>query len=139
VFAALRARLVERVAVVVRDVVRGRAALDAAGVAGDVLPWGTALPPAALLVNATSLGMTGQPPLDVDLSGMPVDTVVYDLVYAPLETPLLAAARARGMPVIDGLSMLIGQAAAAFAHFYGTAAPRQYDAELRALLTGKSL
>ena len=139
VFAALRARLVERVAVVVRDVVRGRAALGAAGVAGDVFPWGTALPPAALLVNATSLGMTGQPPLDVDLSGMPVDTVVYDLVYAPLETPLLAAARARGMPVIDGLSMLIGQAAAAFAHFYGTAAPRQYDAELRALLTGKSL
>ena len=139
VFAALRARRVEHVSVVVRDVVRGRVALDAAGVAGDVLPWGTALPPAALLVNATSLGMTGQPPLGVDLSGMPVETVVYDLVYAPLETPLLAAARARGMPVIDGLAMLIGQAASAFAHFYGAAAPRQHDAELRGLLMGKSL
>ncbi len=69
----------------------------------------------------------------------PTDTIVYDIVYAPLETPLLAAARARGLRTIDGLAMLIGQAAAAFELFFGHAAPREHDAELRAVLTGKSL
>ena len=86
------------------------------------------------VVNATTLGMTGQPPLDIDLTAYPPDTIVYDLVYAPLETPLLAAARARGLRTIDGLAMLIGQAAAAFELFFGAAAPREHDAELRALL-----
>ena len=88
-----------------------------------------------VIVNATSLGMSGQPALDVTLDQVDVDTIVYDLVYAPLETPLLAAARARGLRTIDGLAMLIGQAAAAFALFYGAPAPREHDAELRALLT----
>lgn len=94
---------------------------------GSVAPW--------LLANATSLGMTGQPPVPVDLSGWPDDLLVYDMVYAPLETPLLAAARARGMETIDGLSMLIGQAAIAFLLFFGLTAPRVHDRELRALLT----
>jgi shikimate dehydrogenase len=88
-----------------------------------------------LVVNATSLGMKGQPPLDVDFSHVPPGAIVYDIVYAPLETPLLAAARERGHATIDGLAMLIGQAAVAFEKFYGAAAPRAHDAELRERLT----
>ena len=84
-----------------------------------------------LVVNTTSLGMTGQPPLLLDFSHVPPNAVVYDIVYAPLETPLLAAARARGLRTIDGLHMLIGQAAAAFALFFGTPAPRDGDTALR--------
>ena len=88
-----------------------------------------------LVINATALGMTGKPPLAFDISHAPPGSFVYDIVYAPLETPLLAAARARGLPVIDGLEMLIGQAAAAFRLFFGMDAPREQDGELRALLT----
>jgi shikimate dehydrogenase len=66
---------------------------------------------------------------------LPEDAVVYDLVYAPLETPLLAAARAHGLETVDGLEMLIGQAALAFELFFGAAPPRARDAELRAALT----
>ena len=87
-----------------------------------------------ILINATTLGMTGQPALAINLDNYPDDTIVYDLVYAPLATPLVVAARARGMRTIDGLAMLIGQAAAAFERFYGAPAPREHDAELRALL-----
>jgi shikimate dehydrogenase len=61
--------------------------------------------------------------------------VVYDIVTHPLDTPFLQAARAQGLPTIDGLAMLIGQAAAAFQKFYGQPARRDHDAELRALLT----
>jgi shikimate dehydrogenase len=93
-----------------------------------------ALPGAAVLINATSLGMTGEPPLELDLSGLPNTAVVNDIVYAPLETPLLAHARARGLATIDGLHMLIGQAAEAFALFYGAPPNRARDAELRARL-----
>ena len=87
-----------------------------------------------LVVNATSLGMTGQPPLLLDFSHVPPNAVVYDIVYAPLETPLLAEAKARGLRTIDGLHMLIGQAAAAFTLFFGKPAPRDSDKELRAKL-----
>lgn len=73
----------------------------------------------ALLVNTTSLGMTGQPPLNVDLAALPDGAVVHDIVYVPLETPLLAAARARGLKTVDGLGMLLHQAAPAFEAFYG--------------------
>lgn len=88
-----------------------------------------------LVVNATSLGMTGQPPLDLHFSNVPPGAVIYDIVYSPLETPLLAEARARGHAVVDGLSMLIGQAALAFERFFGAKPPREHDAELRELLT----
>jgi shikimate dehydrogenase len=88
-----------------------------------------------LIVNASPLGMGSQPPLRFDLSHAPPGSVVYDIVTHPLETPLLASARAAGFRTIDGLSMLIGQAAAAFEKFYGTPAPREYDPELRALLS----
>ena len=79
-----------------------------------------ALADTALLVNTTSLGMEGQPPLDIELGKLPADAVVYDIVYVPLETPLLAAARARGNPAIDGLGMLLHQARPGFREWFGT-------------------
>ena len=88
-----------------------------------------------LVINATSLGMAGQPPLGFDLSHAPPGSIVYDIVTAPIETPLLAAARAQGLQTVDGLEMLIGQAAVAFRLFFGVAPPRGRDAALRALLT----
>jgi len=88
-----------------------------------------------VIVNASAMGMAGQPPVPVDLDAYYPDTVVFDMVYAPLETPLLAAARARGLRTVDGLQMLVGQAAVAFERFFGHAPPRDRDDELRALLT----
>lgn len=88
-----------------------------------------------LVVNATSLGMVGQPPLRFDLSHAPPGSIVYDIVTAPVETPLLRAARVAGLQTVDGLEMLIGQAAVAFRLFFGAEPPRDRDAELRALLT----
>jgi shikimate dehydrogenase len=88
-----------------------------------------------LVVNASPLGMAGQPPLAFDFSHVPPGSTVYDIVTHPLETPLLVEAGRRGHPTIDGLAMLIGQAAAAFEKFFGQPAPRQHDAELRTLLT----
>jgi shikimate dehydrogenase len=78
-----------------------------------------ALPEADLLVNTTSLGMDGQPPLILDLIALPDHAVVADIVYVPLETPLLAAARARGLRVVDGLGMLLHQAVPGFARWFG--------------------
>jgi shikimate dehydrogenase len=87
---------------------------------------------ASLLVNATSLGMKGQPALDLDLSGLPREALVTDLVYVPLETGLLRQARERGNPTVDGLGMLLHQAVPAFETWFGkrpTVTP-----ELRALV-----
>ncbi|GAB4132953.1 MAG: shikimate dehydrogenase [Rhodothalassiaceae bacterium] len=81
------------------------------------------LPRTDLLVNATTLGMVGQPPLACDVALLPDHAVVYDIVYKPLETPLLKAARARGLRTVDGLGMLIHQAVPAFAQFYGAKPP----------------
>ena len=125
------------VTLVARDQAKGLDLLAAAGQPGSVVPFGTAMPAfpdAALLFNATSLGMVGQPALVFDLACLPAGATVFDAVYAPLETGLLAAARARGLRVVDGLVMLIGQAALAFEMFYGVAPPREYDGELRLLL-----
>jgi shikimate dehydrogenase len=89
-----------------------------------------------LVVNASPLGMAGQPPLDFDLSHIPPGSLVYDIVTHPLDTPLLKAAREAGFETLDGLNMLIGQAAFAFEKFFGAAPPRDDgDAELRAILT----
>jgi shikimate dehydrogenase len=74
---------------------------------------------ATLLVNTTSLGMKGQPPLDLDLARLPKDAVVDDIVYVPLETPLLAAARTRGNTCIDGLGMLLHQGRLGFEAWFG--------------------
>jgi shikimate dehydrogenase len=99
------------------------------------IPWDQrrdALEGASLLVNATSQGMAGQPPLDLSLDRLPQTALVADIVYIPRETPLLAAARQRGNPVAGGLGMLIHQARAAFGAWFGVMP--QATAELRALL-----
>lgn len=91
-----------------------------------------------VIINASPLGMAGQAAFAVEaIEAMARSTAyaVFDMVYAPVETVLLSTARSRGRATIDGLVMLIGQAAAAFELFYGAAAPREHDAELRALLT----
>ena len=90
------------------------------------------LPEAKLLVNTTSLGMAGQPALAIDLSGLPEDAAVADIVYVPLETPLLAQARARGLRAVDGLGMLLHQAVPGFARWFGVTP--QVTPELRALV-----
>jgi shikimate dehydrogenase len=88
-----------------------------------------------LIVNASPLGMAGQPPLAFDFTHAPPGSVVYDIVTHPLDTDFLRNARGAGFSTVDGLAMLIGQAAVAFEHFFGVSPPRQCDAELRALLT----
>lgn len=96
-------------------------ALDMGG-ALAVSTWAdrnAALKNAALLVNTTTQGMKGQPPLDIDLAALPQEAVVTDIVYVPLETPLLAAARARGNTVVDGLGMLLYQAQPGFEGWFG--------------------
>jgi len=101
------------------------------------LPWtarGEALAGAALLVNTTTQGMTGQSPLDLDLSVLPADAAVTDLVYVPLTTPLLAAAAARGNRVVDGLGMLLHQARIGFRAWFGV--DPQVSAALRAFVLG---
>lgn len=88
-----------------------------------------------LVVNASPLGMAGQPPLLFDLSHAPPGSVFYDIVTHPVETPFLRAARAAGFRTVDGLAMLIGQAAAAFERFFGARPPRSDgDVRLRELL-----
>lgn len=89
-----------------------------------------------LVVNASPLGMTGQPQLAFDLSHAPPGAIVYDIVTSPARTALLDAAEAGGFPTIDGLAMLIGQAAEAFEKFFGVAPPREKDAALRERLLG---
>lgn len=131
---ALTSLGVPDITIMVRDADKGQALLDRAGVTGRVIGMADALPAADLLVNSTSLGMVGQPVLDLDLAPLPPHATVYDIVYAPLETGLLGAARARGLRTLDGLEMLIGQAALAFDIFFDAQAPRELDAELRARL-----
>lgn len=74
---------------------------------------------AGLLINATSLGMTGQPPLEIKLDPLPTDAIVMDMVYRPLWTPLLRQAKARGNRTVSGLTMLIDQAVPAFNEIFG--------------------
>jgi len=126
---------VGEVTILNRNVLKAAALLSSFGLKGKALPLSAPIPPAVLLVNTSSLGMTGQPPLDIDLSPLPDDAVVYDIVYAPLETGLLKAARDRDLDTVDGLDMLIGQGALAFELLFGAEPPRDRDEELRALLT----
>jgi shikimate dehydrogenase len=93
---------------------------------------GAALRHAGLLVNATSLGMTGEPALTLDLTPLPRSTPVVDIVYVPLETELLAAARQRGHPVVDGLGMLLHQGRPGFEAWFGI--PVGVTHELRAAI-----
>jgi shikimate dehydrogenase len=125
---------VGEVTLLARSPLKAAALLAHFGLKGRVLPLDSRLPPVALLVNSSPLGMAGQPPLEMDLSPLPDDAHVYDIVYTPLETGLLKAARARDLDTTDGLDMLIGQAALAFELFFGKAPPDDTEDELRALL-----
>ncbi len=87
---------------------------------------------ADVVVNTTSLGMEGQPPLALDVEGLKRDALVADIVYAPLETPLLAAARARGLRAVGGLGMLLHQAVPGFERWFGVRP--EVTPELRALV-----
>jgi len=128
-------RGIKRVHLVNRTMERARALAGQFG--ASVLPatWETIdelLPRAGLLVNTTSLGMHGQPALEIDAGLLPQNAVVADLVYVPLQTPLLAAAGARGLKTADGLGMLLHQAVRGFELWFGqrpTVTP-----ELRALV-----
>lgn len=116
---------------------RARAEALAAAAGGAVRPvaWeerGGALVGADLLVNATTQGMHGQPPLAIDLAPLPPRAVVADIVYTPLETPLLAAARRRGHPLLDGIGMLLHQGRPGFAAWFGI--EPAVTAELRAFV-----
>lgn len=87
-----------------------------------VVPWEdrvAALGDAAILVNTTTLGMEGEEPLDLDLGPLPTQAVVTDIVYAPLETPLLQQAKKHGNPTVDGLGMLLHQARPGFRQWFG--------------------
>jgi shikimate dehydrogenase len=100
-----------------------------------VHPWearAEVLRDSGILVNSTSLGMDKEPPLELDLDALPVSAVVVDIVYVPLETPLLAAARRRGHRVVDGLGMLLHQGRPGFAAWFG--ATPQVTPELRAAM-----
>ncbi len=130
------------VRIVARDRAKASALLTEFELSGAVFGFDAAagaFAGASLVINATSLGMRGQAPLPVSvldaLDAVSPGAAVFDMVYAPLETELLVRARGNGLGTVDGLTMLIGQAAAAFELFYGAPAPRQHDSELRAVLT----
>ena len=128
-------RGVKRVYLANRTVERARALADQFGDRVHPVSWdaiGELLPRVDLLVNTTSLGMHGQPALEIDIGRLPRHAVVADLVYVPLQTPLLAAARARGLPTADGLGMLLHQAVRGFELWFGQR-PR-VTPELRALI-----
>jgi shikimate dehydrogenase len=115
-------RGIKRVHLVNRTVERARTLADQFGANVDPVSWDAIrdlLPRAALLVNTTPLGMQGQPPLEVDVGLLPPHAVVADLVYVPLQTPLLSAARARGLKTADGLGMLLHQAVRGFELWFG--------------------
>jgi shikimate dehydrogenase len=101
---------------------RARALAQGFGSRVSLVRWedrNRALAGCGLLVNATNLGMTAKPPLDLDLSALPNDAIVADIVYSPLETPLLTAAKARGNRIVDGLGMLLHQAVPGFERWFG--------------------
>lgn len=118
-----------------RTVERAAALAQKFGTKVHPLAWDAideVLPRAGLLVNTTSLGMHGQPALELDVGRLPEGAVVADLVYVPLVTPLLAAAQARGLRTADGLGMLLHQAVRGFELWFGQRP--QVTAELRALV-----
>jgi shikimate dehydrogenase len=115
-------RGIKRVHLANRTIDRARALADQFGANVHPVAWDAIdglLPRAGLLVNTTSLGMHGQPALELDAGLLPPHAIVADLVYVPLETPLLAAARARGLRTADGLGMLLHQAVRGFELWFG--------------------
>jgi shikimate dehydrogenase len=131
----LRERGIKRVHLANRSPDRARALADRFGETVQPIPWDeitAVLPGAGLLVNTTSLGMRGQPALALDIGLLPPHAIVADLVYVPLETALLKAARARGLKTADGLGMLLHQAVRGFELWFGRRP--EVTPELRALV-----
>jgi len=115
-------RGVGRILLVNRTADRAAALQTQFGGRVEPLRWGdlnARMSEAGLLVNTTSLGMAGQPPLTIDLARLSANAVVSDLVYVPLETALLAAARSRGLRAVGGLGMLLHQAVGGFQRWFG--------------------
>jgi shikimate dehydrogenase len=124
-----------RVLIANRTAARAEALAEAFGAAVHPVRWDQArerLAETRLLVNTTTLGMAGQPPLTIALDRLPANAVVADIVYVPLETALLAAARAHGLRRADGLGMLLRQAVGAFSLWFGLRP--DVTPELRALV-----
>ena len=137
VVAALAERGAKEIRLVNRTFARAQKLAADFGAPVRMIPWEQrhdALDGASLLVNTTSQGMVGQPPLDLSLDRLPKSALVCDIVYIPLETPLLAAARRRGNPVVNGLGMLIHQARPAFQAWFGVLP--EATPELRRLVEG---
>jgi len=127
-------RGIKRVHLANRTMERARALADQFGNSVQAIAWDTineVLPRAGLLVNTTSLGMRGQPALELDIGLLPSSAIVADLVYVPLETALLKSARERGLKTADGLGMLLHQAVRGFELWFGQRP--QVTPELRAL------
>jgi len=128
-------RGVARIHLANRTVERAKALADRFGTSVNPVAWSAVddlLPRAGLLVNTTSLGMNGQPALELDIQRLPSHAVVSDLVYVPLMTSLLVAAQARGLKTADGLGMLLHQAVRGFELWFGRRP--QVTPELRALV-----
>lgn len=122
VVASLAAQGAREIRLVNRTLERAQEIVDAVGGPVSALPWSKrdeALDGIALLANATSLGMAGKPPLEISLARLPTAALVGDLIYVPPETPLLAAARARGNRTVNGLGLLLNQARPAFHRWFG--------------------
>ncbi len=135
--AALQDDGAPEIRIVNRTAARGERLAEEFGSPLTSIAWrerAAALDGAALVVNTTTLGMAGKPPLDLALDHLPRDAVVNDIVYAPLMTPLLTAAAGRGNPVVDGLEMLLHQARPGFTQWFG-AEPEVTD-RLRAAVKG---
>jgi shikimate dehydrogenase len=136
IVAALTEARVEEIRLVNRTLARAERLADDLTTSATritIHPWSerdAAQRDAGLLVNTTSLGMTGEPQLEIDLTPLPKHAVVADIVYVPLETALLAAARKRGHPTVDGLGMLLHQGRPGFEAWFGR--PVQVTRELRA-------
>jgi shikimate dehydrogenase len=128
-------RGIRRVHLANRTISRARLLADQFGACVDPVAWDAIddlLPSTGLLVNTTSLGMQGQPALEIDVGRLPADAVVADLVYVPLHTALLSAARARRLRTADGLGMLLHQAVRGFELWFGQRP--HVTPELRALV-----
>lgn len=122
--------------IAVRRPDRGQALLTAFGLKGKVIPISDQdFSGLDILINASTMGMGEADDSRLMLDELADRAVLFDMVYSPLETGLIRAARKQGCAVIGGLEMLVGQAASAFYHFFGQPAPRDCDPELRALLT----
>jgi shikimate dehydrogenase len=132
---ALQTRHIGKIAIANRTKSRAEKIAALTGAPAEVANWAeisTKLQETDLLVNTTSLGMKGQPPLDLDLSPLPAHAVVSDIIYVPLQTSLIRQAADRGLANVGGLGMLLHQAVPGFEHWFGVR-PRVTD-ELRHLV-----